>query len=346
MSRKLAVMFAGLCACATTAAGQTAEARPPGIPPTGTHVTRQYLPPRTAWGDPDLQGTYTNKYELNTPLERPKAFEGRRAEDITTAELADIIRQRQAEAVNRPAGPGGNPQFRDVYEVAKGSRPWLIVDPPDGKMPPLQPGARDRATPAETTIYAVNERWPIGGSSEGGPFNGPEDFSLYDRCVTRGLPGSMLPHVQGNSYEIFQAPGLVAIRYELIHETRVIPLEPRPHVGPAIQLDMGDARGHWEGDTLVVETRNFKERSTYRNAVASTLRLVERFTRTARTRVEWAVTVDDPSTWTKPWTFMVPLTANGREPVMEFACHEGNYAVPHMLEGARATDRLSVVTHN
>jgi hypothetical protein len=339
MLRKLSVVFlTGLCACAIPAAAQTTDPRPSRISTSAAHPATPYLPPRTAWGDPDLQGTYTNKYELNTPLERPKAFEGRRVEDITAAELAEIIRQRQEAAVNRPAGPGGNPQFRDVYEVAKGSRLWLIVDPPTGKMPPLRPDARDRATPAETTIYAVNERWPIGGSSEGGPFNSPEDFSLYDRCVTRGLPGSMLPHVQGNSYEIFQAPGLVAIRYEMIHETRVIPLDPRPHVGPAIRLDMGDARGHWEGDTLVVETRNFKERSTYRNAMAASLRLVERFTRTAPNRVEWAVTVDDSATWTQPWTFMVPLTRNGREPVMEFACHEGNYAIPHMLEGARAAE--------
>ena len=148
----------------------------------------------------------------------------------------------------------------------------------------------------------------------------------------------MVPHVQGNSYQIVQAPGFVAIRYELIHETRVIPLEPAPHVGAAIRLDMGDARGHWERETLVVETRNFKERSTYRNAVAGTLRLVERFTRTAPDRIEWAVTVDDPSTWTRAWTFMVPLTANNGERIFEVACHEGNRAVEHMLEAARADE--------
>jgi hypothetical protein len=297
---------------------------------------------RTLWGDPDLQGIYTNKYELNTPFERPKEFEGRRIEDVAVSELAEIVKQRQAQAVYRPDGPQAFTPFRDVFELAKGSRPWLVVDPPDGRIPALRPDAEDRATPADASIYAVNERWPVTGSIAGGPFNGPEDFSLYDRCITRGLPGSMVPHVQGNSYQIVQAPGVVAIRYELIHETRIIPLEPAPHVGARIRLDMGDARGHWERDTLVVETRNFRERSTYRNAEAASLRLVERFTRTAPDRIEWAVTVDDPATWTRTWTFMVPLTANSGERVFEVACHEGNYAVQHMLEAARDAERPSM----
>ena len=259
-------------------------------------------------------------------------------EDVTTAELSEMVRQRQAEVAYRPDGPQAFTPFRDVFELARGSRPWLVIDPPDGRIPPLRPDAVDRATPADASIYAVNERWPVTGSIAGGPFDGPEDFSLYDRCITRGLPGSMVPHVQGNSYQIVQAPGFVAIRYELIHETRVIPLDSRPHVGAAIRLDMGDARGHWERETLVVETRNFKERSTYRNAAPGTLRLLERFTRTAPDRIDWAVTVDDPSTWTRNWTFMVPLTANTGERIFEVACHEGNRAVEHMLEAARAAE--------
>jgi hypothetical protein len=328
MSRIPVVVLLGLCAWATIVDAQANK--PATVSP--------YAPPRTAWGDPDLQGTYTNKYELNTPFERPTQFEGRRMADVTAAELAEMVRQRQAQAVYRPDGPQAFMPFRDVFELARGSRPWLVVDPPDGRIPPLRPGAEDRATPPDASIYAVNERWPVTGSIGGGPFDGPDDFSLYDRCITRGLPGSMVPHVQGNSYQIVQAPGFVAIRYELIHETRVIPLEPRPHVGAAIRLDMGDARGHWERETLVVETRNFKERSTYRNAVAGTLRLVEHFTRTAPDRIEWAVTVDDPSTWTRAWTFMVPLTANNGERIFEVACHEGNRAVEHMLEAARAAE--------
>jgi hypothetical protein len=326
MSRKLAVFLLGLLVWMASAGAQSP----------GSH---HYAPPRMPWGDPDLQGTYTNKYELNTPFERPKEFEGRRIDDVKVAELTEIVKQRQAQAVYRPDGPQAFTPFRDVFEIGRGSRPWLVIDPLDGHIPPLRPEAADRATPADASMFAVNERWPVTGSIAGGPFDGPEDFSLYDRCVTRGLPGAMVPHVQGNSYQIVQAPGVVAIRYELIHDTRIIPLEPAPHVGSAIRLDMGDARGHWERDTLVVETRNFKERSAYRNASAATLRIVERFTRMAPDRIDWAVTVEDPTTWTRSWTFMVPLTANDGERIFEVACHEGNFAVEHMLEAARAGEK-------
>jgi len=181
---------------------------------------------------------------------------------------------------------------------------------------------------------------PVAGSSFGdGPFNGPEDLSLFDRCITRGLPGSMMPFIHGNSYQIVQAPGVVSIRYELIHETRVIPLDGRPHIGKGIRMEMGDARGHWEGNTLVVETTNFSDRSAYRNADPDSLRLIERFTRTAADRVEWSVTVDDTATWTRPWTFAMPLTMNDREPVLEYACHEGNYGLRNILSAARAEER-------
>ena len=178
-----------------------------------------------------------------------------------------------------------------------------------------------------------------GSSFSNGPFNSQDDFSLYDRCITRGFPGSMLPAIYGDSYQIVQGHGWVAIRYEMIHETRVIPLDGRPHVGRNIQLDMGDARGHWEGDTLVVETTNFRERSVYRNASPGALKLTERFTRLSPTRLDWRVTVDDQTTWTKPWTFAVPLTVNDDEPVYEYACHEGNYAVRNMLSATRAEER-------
>jgi hypothetical protein len=132
---------------------------------------------------------------------------------------------------------------------------------------------------------------------------------------------------------------MVAIRYELVHDTRLIPLDGRPHVPRGLRLEMGDARARWEGSTLVVETTNFKDRSVYRNANADTFRLIERFTRTAPDRLEWSVTVDDPSTWTRPWTFAMPLTMNDGEAILEFACHEGNYAVPHILSAARSAER-------
>jgi hypothetical protein len=295
--------------------------------------------PRTPWGDPDLQGYYTNKYEYGTPFERPAAFDGRRVDEVSGKELADLAATRQQEALDRapffggdPAGKIGNSaEFRDIYEVTRGSRAWLVTDPPDGKIPPIVPQARSRVQDAGR-----------GGSFGSGPFDGPEDFSLWERCVTRGLPGSMLPGGYGNSYQIVQSPGFVAIRYEMVHETRIIPLDDRPPLPGTLRFDMGSARGHWEGETLVVETTNFLQRSAYRSASAQTLRLVERFRRTSPTQVEWSVTVIDPSTWTRPWTFSMPLTRTDSERIEMYECHEGNHAIFNILSGARAAEREAV----
>jgi hypothetical protein len=320
-----------------------------------------YVAPRTPWGDPDLQGTYTNKYEQNTPLERPTEFEGRRLDDFSAAEIAEIFKRRQQQALDRPAAVGPA-QFRDNLEVARGSRPWFIVDPPDGRVPPMTPEAVRRIGPPDAFTDGgglqgiINSRQRTNSSFDdergrANSFRGPEDLGLWDRCITRGLPGAMMPYILGNYYEIVQGPGFVAIRYELVHDVRVIPIDSspsrgdrRPHVGKSIELELGDARGRWEGDTLVVETTHFKDRSAYRNANASMLRLVERFTRTASDRIEWAVTVDDPTTWTKPWTFSMPLTRSDREPLLEYACHEGNYAVRHILAAARAREKSDIGT--
>jgi hypothetical protein len=298
-------------------------------------TNRRYSVPRTPWGDPNLQGNFTNKYEQNTPFERPPEFEGRRVNEVTGAELAAVLAKREQQVLERPLGVGPY-QFRDNLEVTKASQAWFVIDPPDGRIPPLTAEARERMA-ASDVLNSVNARQTRSSFGDG-PFNGPEDLSLFDRCITRGLPGSMMPFILGNSYEIVQAPGFVAIRYELIHEARVIPLDGRQHVGKSIHLEMGDPRGHWEGDTLVVETTNFTERSAYRNANAAKLRLVERFIPIARGRIEWTVTVDDRTTWTRPWTFAMPLTMNDREPVLEYACHEGNYSLAHILSGARATE--------
>jgi len=292
--------------------------------------------PKTPWGDPDLQGYYTNKYEYGTPFERPAAFAGKRVDEVSAQELADLMKKRQQEALDRAPFFGGDPEgkignsaeFRDIYEVTKGSRAWFVTNPPDGRIPPVLPEARSRVQDAGRS-----------GSFGGGPFNGPEDFSLWERCITRGLPGSMLPGGYGNSYQIVQGPGFVAIRYEMVHETRVIPLDSRPRLGKDLRFDIGSAHGHWEGDTLVVETTNFKQRSAYRNASADTLRLVERFRRTSADRVEWSVTVEDPSTWAQPWTFAMPLTRNEDEAVELYECHEGNHAIFNILGAARAAER-------
>ena len=296
-----------------------------------------WTPPRTPWGDPDLQGSFTNKSEQGTPFERPSEFEGRRLEDINGAELAEILQKRQQRVIDtaRPPGSDDEPHapvhWSDRFEVTKGGQAWLVLDPPDGKIPPMTPAGRQR-TAAVAAANAAARRGPADSWVERG---------LYERCITRGLPGSMMPAIYGNSYQIVQGPGYVAIGYEMIHETRVIPLDGAPHAHRTIRGYMGDARGHWEGDTLVVETTNFRDESTYRNANASTLRLVERFTRVGPTRVQWAVTVDDPETWTRVWTFTMPLTMSDDEPVFEYACHEGNYGLFNILRGARAEERAA-----
>jgi hypothetical protein len=301
----------------------------------GSALSASRTAPRTPWGDPDLQGNYTNKYETSTPFERPKEFEGRRMEDITAQELAAAVRRRQEDTLARAKFFGGDPEglignsaeFRDIYEITRGSRPWFVIDPQDGKVPPILPEARTRIANAPRT-----------GSFGNGPFNSHEDFSLWDRCITRGLPGSMLPGQYGNSYQIVQGPGFVAIRYEMVHDTRIIPIGNTPRAGSQIRSDMGVPRGRWDGNTLVVETTNFKARSAYRNADADTLKLVERFTRTAPDKIEWTVTVEDPHTWSRPWTFSIPLTMNDQEAIFEYACHEGNQAIKNILSAARTAE--------
>src|SRR4030095_14192027 len=276
----LAVAMAVTWSIFAVVSAQTRGAAQPAAGPTSADS-----PPRTPWGHPDLQRTHSHKYEQGTPMERPDEFKGRSLHDITGDELARVIAERKRRAVERepflagdPTGQiQGNPEFRDQADMVRGSRAWVIVDPDHGRIPPLTAEAQK----AETARRGSAGR--RASSFTNGPFDGVKDFGLYDRCITRGFPNSMLPAIYGNSYEIVQSPGHVAIRYEMVHETRVIPLVEAPHVDGSIHLDMGDARGYWEGDTLVVESRNFRERSIYRNARPDSLRIVERFTRTSGT---------------------------------------------------------------
>ena len=216
-------------AVATAAAGQTWKA------------------PRTPWGDPDLQGTYSNSNEYATPLERPARFEGRRLEDITSAEMAQIRQAAEQQAIDglAPGPRGPDYWWLENLNLSKRSQAWSVVDPPDGRIPALTAEAKQRGAGPPRTSFA------------GGPFNGPQDLGFLERCITRSIPGSMIPVMYGNNYQIVQTPGFVVITYEIIHEARVIPLDGRPHVGPGLRMHMGDARGHWDGDTLVVETTNF-----------------------------------------------------------------------------------------
>jgi len=301
------------------------------IIPAIAQTPAKFTAPKTPWGDPDLQGWFTNLSEDGTPLERPDQFAGRKLEDIKGEELAAIKRQVQQRTVENFQGPLHAPEhwWQDDLNLVKGSQAWLIVDPPDGKIPALTPEARQRAA----------ARAEARKKSGRGPADSWEDRSLYDRCITRGLPGSMMPAIYGNSYQILQAPGVVTIRYEMIHETRVIPLDARrAHLSPSIRSYMGDPVGHWEGNTLVVETTNFREEGIYRGANPETLKLIERFTRVAPDKVLWSVTIDDPQTWTKQWSFAMPLTMDDKQPVLEYSCHEGNYGLRNILSAARAEE--------
>ena len=296
------------------------------IPPRGT-----YKAPRTAWGDPDIAGAYNNSDESGIPLERPDEFAGRTLASFTSAELAELTRKRQEQTIERnptlsefPGATSPMHWFENYF--AANSRAWLVSDPPDGKVPPVTEEGRKRAA---DRLAARRGR---------GPADSWEDRSLYDRCITRGVPGSMMPAIYGNSYRIQQAPGFVTITYEMLPDTRVIPLDGRPHLPSTMRLYLGDARGHWDGDTLVVETTNFTDRTAYRGA-SEYLRLIERFTPIGPDTLEWSVTFDDPHTWARPWTFAMNLTHDEAQPPFEYACHEGNYGLRNVLSAARAEER-------
>ena len=294
--------------------------------------------PRTPWGDPDLQGIYNNSNESGTPMQRPPEFAGRRLQDVTPEEMARVAKERatriQKVAENigateeNPTGAGPTHWYENYNP--KNSRAWMISDPPDGQTPALTEDAKRRAA-------AVRAARRGGDGYNKGPFDGPEDFTLYVRCITRGVPGSMMPAIYGNSYDITQGPGWVAIRYEMVHETRVIPLDGRPHAPASMKSYMGDPRGHWEGDTLVVETTNYVENSAYGGA-SDKLKTIERFRPVGRD-IEWSITFDDPSTWARPWTFGMRLSRDDSQQVYEYACHEGNEGMRGMLSAARAAEK-------
>jgi hypothetical protein len=296
------------------------------IPPRGT-----YVPKKTAWGDPDIQGSYNNSDESSIPFERPQEFAGRTLDSFTPEELAKITDERQKQTIERnptlsefPGATSPMHWFENYF--AANSRAWLVSDPSDGKVPAQTQEARQRAQAAQAARRGR------------GPADSWEDRSLYDRCITRGVPGSMMPAIYGNSYYIGQGPGFVTITYEMIHDTRVIPLDGRPHLPSSVRQYLGDARGHWDGNTLVVETTNFTDKVPYRGS-SQDLKLTERFTPIGPDTVEWSVTFDDKRTWDRPWTFAMNLTHDETQPPFEYACHEGNYGLRNVLSAARAEER-------
>lgn len=304
-------------------------------------TAKNWEPPKTPWGDPDIQGNFTTKDEANTPFERPQQWAGRRIEDITQAELDAAIEQRQQEALEfAPFFGGGEPEDGVAIAVpihwfdnlaAVNSRPWFVIDPPDGKVPPLT----SPAAPAAATL---------GGRGMGGRRDTYLDRSLGDRCIAWGA--WRLPTIYGNSYQILQARDYVVLRQEQVHEARIVPLGDRPQLDPRIRSYLGHARGHWEGNTLVVVTANFHPQMTIRgfggrggNNPVGNLRLIERFTRIAPKKVEWTMTFDDATVWTRPWTFSLPMTEDDQQIIHEYACHEGNYGLANILSAGRMADR-------
>ena len=304
------------------------HAQSPARPAASAETRRAYEPPRTPWGDPDLQGDFSNSDESLIPMERPEALTGKRLEDVSDAELARLVDERNAarDEADRQRWELRSPLHWFENIKPNNSRAWLVIDPPDGRIPPLTAEARARAA-ARTEARK--------GRGEADSW---EDRSLYDRCITRGLPGSMMPAIYGNAYRIVQGPGMVTITYEMVNETRVVPLDGRPHLIGSMRAYMGDGRGRFEGTTLVIETTNFTDRTPYRGS-SERLRLVERFTPVDDGHVEWAVTFDDPGTWARPCTFAMRLTRVGAEEApFEYACHEGNYAMRNLLSIARAEE--------
>src|SRR5579871_127944 len=303
--------------------------------------------PRTSDGHPDLQGFWANNNA--TPIERPKILAGRAS--LTDAEVA-AMRKKAIELYNGKGDAAfGDTIFETVFESLKGSssgphkkaddefdsgtgdyssewivqRVWdnrtsLITDPPDGKMPPMTPEGQKR----RDAMFVAMRR----------PAEGPEDRGLSERCISYGSP--QLTAGYQSYYQIVQTPKAVMFMTEMIHDVRVIPIDAGPHPGEAVHQWMGDSRGHWEGDTLVVDTTNYRPKA-FMSISSDKLHITERFSRTGPEKLKYEITVDDPGTWTKPFSLMIPL-GRSTEPIFEYACHEGNEGLAGILAGARADE--------
>jgi hypothetical protein len=290
--------------------------------------------PRTSWGDPDLQGVWD--YRTITPMERRPEFGDR--EFYTEEEVAQL-EGRAARRMDKPPDPNA-PNTGLVHaeyltdpgrHVDDAHRTSLIVDPPTGRMPALTPDAQRRLDAARAAAT---------GAPQGGKTDSYRDRPLYERCITRGLPSTILPTLYNNNIRIVQSPGYVAIVHEMIHETRVVPLDGAPFSG--VRSYLGESRGHWEGDTLVVESRNFNGKAPFRGA-GENLKLTERYRRTSADKIDFKMTFEDATQWTQPWTVAYSIRPAEGE-LYEYACHEGNYGLRNILENARDADRAAA-TH-
>jgi len=312
---------------------------------------KTWTPLRTSWGEPDLQGVWANNNA--TPLERPKELQGRQfltEEEVASlkkvagqifdgngdAAFADAVflaalRNVQGNAKGYESSDGRTGNYNSFWLVDRDfdNRTSLVTDPPDGRVPPLTPEAQQRAADAA----AVRTRLPAG----------PEDLTLSLRCISPGVPNVFAGY--NSYYRILQIPGYVVIGTEMYHDARIVPLDGRPHLSPNVRLRNGDSRGHWEGNTLVVDTTNFLSQggsgqSSFQIAAGQNLHLIERFTRVGPNAVNYEFTIDDSTTWTKPWTGMIPLKQS-QDKLYEFACHEGNRGLVGTLSGARFQEKAA-----
>ncbi len=285
---------------------------------------------KTAWGEPDLQGVWTSDAALGIPRERPEKF-GNRAM-LTDEEFADA---HKSDEQRRTAGENAVGAFRNdgAWKTRSYRQTSLVIEPEDGHTPAFTEHALTRT--------ATRDR----GSFGEGPFRDPEDFTLYDRCITRGIVGSIMPVPYGNGHRIVQSPGVVAISYEMVHDTRVIYTDGRPHVPSTIRQYLGDSRGHWEGTTLVIETTNFTDRTSIGGGNGNGLRhsadmkMTERISRVDADELRYEVHVDDPKTYVKPFTISLPLTSPPGYVLLPYECHEGNYMLKNSLSAERAEDK-------
>jgi hypothetical protein len=289
---------------------------------------RNWKAPRTSWGEPSFEGVWSTDDMRSVPTVRPQNY----------GERATLTPEEFQQRASRDEGGADLARNRETFLRNEwGTRTFgyssLVVDPPSGQVPEMTAAGRVRA--------GERDRGTFGN----GVFNAFEDFTLYDRCLTRGVIGSTLPVIYGNGIRIVQNPGVVAISYEMIHDTRVIPTDgQQPHLDEGIRQWMGNARGHWEGDTLVVETRNFTDQTSIggngngtRHSAAMTL--TERFTRVDPDMIEYIATVNDPVAYTAPFTFRLMITTQPNYETFEYSCHEGNGAVGHSLSGERAFEK-------
>jgi hypothetical protein len=295
------------------------QAQRPADGATGVRWTH----PRTAWGDPDLEGVWTSDNNFSIPLERPPEVADKEFLDGPELEAALAKRAQLIAAVADGGAVGAGPSHWYENLTARSRRSSLIIDPKNGRLPALTPDARARAAAEQA---ARNGR---------GPADSWEDRSLWDRCITVGLPAVLFPTGYNNNVHILQAPGYVTITHEMMHDTRIIPLDGRPHLSPRIRQYMGDSRAHWEGTTLVVDVTNFHPNTNYRGS-RDTLHLIERYARTAADQLRYEVTIDDPHTFERPWTAVLDLEP--QKDLYEYACHEGNRGLENILRAARVEE--------